>query len=59
MTPDERDAILTLSILAAFSDGRNDEREREELKRIAASLSPESLATSPPSTRTFSSGVAP
>lgn len=44
MTPDERDAILTLSILAAFSDGRNDEKEREELKRIAASLSPEALA---------------
>jgi uncharacterized protein (DUF697 family)/tellurite resistance protein len=40
MTAEERDATLTLCILAAFADGRNDDRERDELRRIAASLSP-------------------
>ncbi len=44
MTPEERDAVLTISILAAFADGGNDERERSEVKRIAASLSPEAGA---------------
>jgi uncharacterized protein (DUF697 family)/tellurite resistance protein len=44
MTPEERDATLTLCILAAFADGANDGREREEIKRIAASLSPEAGA---------------
>ncbi len=44
MTSEERDATLAICILAAFADGRNDEREREEIKRIAASLSPEANA---------------
>jgi uncharacterized protein (DUF697 family)/tellurite resistance protein len=44
MTPEERDATLTLCILAAFADGANDDRERAEIKRIAASLSPEAGA---------------
>jgi len=40
MTDQERDALLTLCIRAAFADGLKDERERAELKRIAESLSP-------------------
>jgi uncharacterized protein (DUF697 family)/tellurite resistance protein len=32
-------AILTISLLAAFADGRKHEREREEIKRIAEGLS--------------------
>jgi uncharacterized protein (DUF697 family)/tellurite resistance protein len=44
MSPEERDAILTISILAAFADGGNDDQERAELKRVAASLSPEAGA---------------
>lgn len=44
MTSEERDGTLAICILAAFADGRNDEREREEIKRIAASLAPEANA---------------
>ena len=39
MTPSETQAILTLSLLAAFVDGDKHERERAEVKRIAESLS--------------------
>jgi len=42
MTEQETKAVLTLSLMAAFADGRKDEREREEVRRIAESLSPES-----------------
>ena len=37
----ERKAILTICLMAAFADGGNDEQEREQIRRIAESLSPE------------------
>ncbi len=39
MTPNEQRAILALCLHAAFADGVKDDREREEVKRIAESLS--------------------
>ncbi|MGR4871957.1 YcjF family protein [Variovorax sp. LARHSF232] len=39
MTPTETQAIVTLSLLAAFVDGEKHERERAEIKRIAEGLS--------------------
>jgi uncharacterized protein (DUF697 family)/uncharacterized tellurite resistance protein B-like protein len=39
MTLNEQRAILTLCLHAAFADGVKDDREREEVKRIAESLS--------------------
>jgi len=39
MTDAERDAILSVCLLAAFADGATDERERAEVQRIAATLS--------------------
>ena len=39
MNREEQQAILTISLMAAFADGRNDELERAELKRITESLS--------------------
>jgi len=39
MTREEQQAILTISLMAAFADGGKDERERAEVKRIAESLS--------------------
>ena len=39
MNPEETEAILTLSLLAAFVDGDKHERERAEVKRIAQALS--------------------
>lgn len=39
MTLNEQRAILALCLHAAFADGVKDDREREELKRIAESLS--------------------
>ena len=38
MTEPERDAILTIAVLAAFADGDNDNREREEIRRAADAL---------------------
>ncbi len=38
MTPDQQQAILTIALLAAFADGANEEREREEIRRLAESL---------------------
>jgi uncharacterized protein (DUF697 family)/tellurite resistance protein len=38
MTDAERDAILSICLLAAFADGISDERERAEIERIAGSL---------------------
>ena len=38
MTPDEVRAVLSVSVMAAFADGRKHEREREELRRIADGL---------------------
>ena len=39
MTPSETQAIVALSLLAAFADGEKHERERAEIKRIAEGLS--------------------
>ncbi len=39
MTDQERQAIMTLAIMAAFADDRNDDAERAEVKRVADSLS--------------------
>jgi uncharacterized protein (DUF697 family) len=39
MTLDEQRAILALCLHAAFADGAKDDREREEVRRIAESLS--------------------
>lgn len=41
MNAREQEAVLTIALLAAFSDGDKDEREREEIKRIAESLAGE------------------
>lgn len=39
MNAREQEAVLTIALLAAFADGAKDDREREEIKRIAESLS--------------------
>lgn len=36
----EQGAILTIALLAAFADGRNDDRERAEVKRVGDALGP-------------------
>lgn len=41
MNPTEREAILTLTVLAAFADGTKADREREAVKRVAGSLGPD------------------
>jgi hypothetical protein len=41
MNEQEQQAILTLSLMAAFADGSKDESERAELKRIADALAGE------------------
>ena len=38
MKPEERKSILVIALYAAFADGIKDEAEREEVRRIAASL---------------------
>lgn len=38
MQAPEQQAILTITLLAAFADGMKDDRERDEIKRIAESL---------------------
>lgn len=38
MTDQEQRALMTLVLMAAFADGRHDERERAELDRVAKSL---------------------
>jgi tellurite resistance protein len=42
MTPKEQKAILAVAIHAAFADGVKDEREREEVRRVAENLAGES-----------------
>ncbi|WP_129641350.1 YcjF family protein [Peristeroidobacter agariperforans] len=44
MNAREQEAVLTIALLAAFADGAKDDREREEIKRIAESLSGEAGA---------------
>lgn len=41
MNEQERNTILTICLMAAFADGAKHEREREEIKRVAASLTGE------------------
>ena len=38
MTDQEQKAIMTLVLMAAFADGRNEERERAAVRRVAESL---------------------
>ena len=38
MTPTDQKSLLTIALFAAFSDGNKAEAEREEIRRIAASL---------------------
>src|SRR5688500_3192867 len=44
MNEREQEAVLTIALLAAFADGNKDDREREEIKRIADSLAGEAGA---------------
>ena len=38
MDTSEQQAVMTIALLAAFADGRNEDREREELRRVARTL---------------------
>ncbi|MBL8448148.1 MAG: hypothetical protein JNJ44_12125, partial [Zoogloeaceae bacterium] len=42
MEPKTQNAILAIAIHAAFADGAKDEREREEVRRVAEALANES-----------------
>jgi uncharacterized protein (DUF697 family)/tellurite resistance protein len=42
MAPQEQKAILAIAIHAAFADGAKDDREREEVRRVAEKLADES-----------------
>lgn len=42
MTQEEQRSILAIALFAAFADGAKDDREREEVRRIAESLAGES-----------------
>ena len=44
MTPEQQKALLGIALLAAFSDGNKADAEREEIRRIAESLSTETGA---------------
>ena len=44
MTPEQQEALLGIALFAAFSDGNKADAEREEIRRIAESLSTESGA---------------
>lgn len=44
MNQEQQQAILTLALLAAFADGANDAREREQIRRLATSLGGEAGA---------------
>ncbi|MDB5887103.1 MAG: GTPase [Polaromonas sp.] len=44
MSPEQQEALLSIALFAAFSDGTKAESEREEIRRIAESLSTESNA---------------
>ena len=44
MHVEQQQAILTIALLAAFADGNNAEREREQIRRLAESLSGEAGA---------------
>lgn len=40
MNPVEQDAVVTVCLLAAFADGRKNDAEREEVRRIVENLGP-------------------
>ena len=42
MSEQEQRAILSICLMAAFADGEKDDREREQIRRIAESLSGDS-----------------
>jgi len=44
MTPEQQEALLGIALFAAFADGAKADAEREEIRRIAESLSAESGA---------------
>lgn len=44
MTTDQQEALLSIALFAAFSDGAKADAEREEIRRIAESLSTETGA---------------
>ena len=44
MTPEQQQSILAIALFAAFADGNKDDREREEIRRIAESLGNEAGA---------------
>lgn len=48
MNREEQNAILAIAIHAAFADGAKDEREREEVRRVAENLAGESGASDLP-----------
>ena len=41
MTPEQQEALLSIALFAAFADGNKADAEREEIRRIAESLSTE------------------
>ena len=44
MTPEQQEALLSIALFAAFADGNKADTEREEIRRIAESLSTEANA---------------
>jgi uncharacterized protein (DUF697 family)/tellurite resistance protein len=40
MTPQEQQAVMTIALLAAFADGRKEDSEREQLRRVGEALDP-------------------
>jgi uncharacterized protein (DUF697 family)/tellurite resistance protein len=38
MNPEQQQALLTVALLAAFADGANHDREREQIRRLAESI---------------------
>lgn len=44
MNPEQQKSILTIALLAAFADGNKDDREREQIGRLAESLANEQNA---------------
>jgi len=48
MNPDQQQAILTLALIAAFADGANDDREREQIRQLAETLGGETGANELP-----------
>jgi uncharacterized protein (DUF697 family)/tellurite resistance protein len=43
MEQKEQQAVMTIALLAAFADGRNEEREREEVRKLAEALGTSSV----------------